>query len=224
MQPEAAGTEEWMVEESAKAGFNVYSPRIGFDDLAAVRQVTEWCQKYGIYHMPWMRGSLTSSDGPASDGKRMVWANGVEQPLWSPNADEFWAWTEQYIVEYAKMGAENRHIMGVFLIYENYAPAEPPTSTTCSYDDIYPREIPPMPRGLNCPNSNSARARHGSTNKASTKPSKSSKSNTGASGAGACASWSTNTTPRFSSASIPRPARRSCSGPPTPNGPPQKHP
>jgi len=137
MQPEADWkTEEWMVEESAKAGFNVYSPRIGFDDLAAVRQVTEWCQKYGIYHMPWMRGSLTSSDGPASDGKRMVWANGVEQPLWSPNADEFWAWTEQYIVEYAKMGAENRHIMGVFLDYENYAPGRAANLYDLSYDDI----------------------------------------------------------------------------------------
>ena len=37
MQPEAAWkTEEWMIEESARAGFNVYSPRIGFDDLSCV--------------------------------------------------------------------------------------------------------------------------------------------------------------------------------------------
>lgn len=137
MQPEAKWkTEEWMIEETANAGFNVFSPRIGFDDLDAVRQVTEWCEKHGIYHMPWMRGSLTAPDGPEANGKRMVWANGIEQPLWSPNADEFWTWTEKYILEYAKMSAENRHIMGVFLDYENYAPGRSGNLYSLSYDDI----------------------------------------------------------------------------------------
>ena len=137
MQPEAKWkTEEWMIEETANAGFNVFSPRIGFDDLDAVRKVTEWCEKHGIYHMPWMRGSLTAPDGPEANGKRMVWANGIEQPLWSPNADEFWTWTEKYILEYAKMSAENRHIMGVFLDYENYAPGRSGNLYSLSYDDI----------------------------------------------------------------------------------------
>ena len=137
MQPEEKWkTEEWMIEETANAGFNVFSPRIGFDDLDAVRKVTEWCEKHGIYHMPWMRGSLTAPDGPEANGKRMVWANGIEQPLWSPNADEFWTWTEKYILEYAKMSAENRHIMGVFLDYENYAPGRSGNLYSLSYDDI----------------------------------------------------------------------------------------
>jgi len=104
--------------------------------MAAVRRVTEWCEKYGIYHLPWMRGSLTSPKGPEADGKRMLWANGTEQPLWSPNADEFWAWTEKYIIEYAKMSAENPHIMGVFLDYENYAPGRSGNLYSLSYDDI----------------------------------------------------------------------------------------
>lgn len=137
MQPKAGWkTEEWMIKESAEAGFNVYSPRIGFDDLAAVRQVTEWCEKYGLYHLPWMRGSLTSPKGSEADGKRMLWANGTEQPLWSPNADEFWAWTEKYIIEYAKMSAENPHILGVFLDYENYAPGRSGNLYSLSYDDL----------------------------------------------------------------------------------------
>ncbi len=139
MQPEAGWTtEEWMVKEAADAGFNVYSPRAGYDRLDDVRQVTEWCQKYGIYHMPWMRGSLgVADDNEAANGKRMVWASGGEQPLWSPNSDEFWAWTTKYIVEYAKISVEMPGLMGVFLDYENYAKG--PRGGNCydlSYDDL----------------------------------------------------------------------------------------
>ena len=72
--------------------------------------------------MPWMRGSLGAPDGAEADGKRVVWENGGEQPLYSPNSDAFWEWTTRYIVEYAKMSVELPAIMGVFLDYENYAP------------------------------------------------------------------------------------------------------
>ena len=118
MQPQARWTtEEWMVKATAEAGFNVFSPRRGHDRLDEVRQVTEWCRKYGIYHMPWMRGSLNAPGGAEADGKRLVWASGNEQPLWSPNSDEFWNWTNRYIVEYAKISIQNNHLMGVFLDY-----------------------------------------------------------------------------------------------------------
>ena len=62
-------TEEWMIKEAADAGFNVFSPRRGNDNLDEVRDVTEWCEKYGIYHMPWMRGSLSVPKGAKADGK-----------------------------------------------------------------------------------------------------------------------------------------------------------
>ena len=66
MQPEANWvTEEWMIRETAEADFNVYSPRLGHDRLDEVRRVSAWCQKYGIYHMPWMRGSLSAPKMPA---------------------------------------------------------------------------------------------------------------------------------------------------------------
>ena len=123
MQPEAGWhTEEWMVEEAARAGFNVWSPRRGHEDLDEVLRVNKWCRKYGIFHIPWMRGTLAAPEGEAADGKRVVWASGSEQPLWSPNSDEFWEWTTQYIVEYAKMAAADSTLIGVFLDYENYAP------------------------------------------------------------------------------------------------------
>ena len=129
-------TEEWVVKETADAGFNVYSPRLGHDNLEEVALVTQWCEKYGIYHMPWMRGTLEAPKGPEADGKRMLWAIG-EQPLWSPNSDEFWEWTTKYIVEYARMSAENPHIMGVFLDYENYAQGPRLNNLYgLSYDDI----------------------------------------------------------------------------------------
>ncbi len=135
MQPTADWvTQEWMVKEAADAGFNVFSPRIGHARLDEVRRVTGWCEKYGVFHMPWMRGSLTAPEGTVADGKRLVWSSGTEQPLWSPNADEFWDWTTEYIVEYAKMSAENSHLMGVFLDYENYAPGKQGNLYALSYD------------------------------------------------------------------------------------------
>lgn len=136
MQPEADWvTEEWMVRAAADAGFNVFSPRAGHERLDEVRRVAAWCRKYNIYHMPWMRGSLTAPAAAAADGKRMLWSSGLEQPLWSPNADEFWRWTTQYIVEYARISRENEHLVGVFLDYENYAPGRPANLYDLSYDD-----------------------------------------------------------------------------------------
>lgn len=137
MQPVAKWTtEEWMVRETAEAGFNVYSPRRGFDDLGAVRQVTEWCRKYGIYHMIWMRGTRNAPAGSQADGKRVVWASGNEQLLWSVNSDEFWDWTTRYIEQYARISANNPHLIGVFLDYENYAKGKQGNLYSLGYDDI----------------------------------------------------------------------------------------
>ncbi len=128
--------QEWMVDEAVQAGFNVISPRSGADDLDNVRRVARWCADRGIFYMPWMRGTLTAPDGPEADGKRLVWASGIEQALWSPNSDEFWRWVTDYIVEYARISAENKHLMGVFLDYENYAPGKPGNCYDLSYDDL----------------------------------------------------------------------------------------
>jgi hypothetical protein len=136
MQPvEKWVTKEWMVKEAAEAGFNVFSPRKGFDRPDEVRDVTEWCRKYGIFHMPWMRGSLAAPEDDTAKGKRLVWANGTEQPLWSVNSDEFWAWTRKYIILYAKLSAENPSLCGVFLDYENYAKRKCGNLYSLSYDD-----------------------------------------------------------------------------------------
>lgn len=123
-------TAPWMIAEAATAGFNVYSPRIGFDDLDAVRRVTDWCAAEGVYHLVWMRGTLVA---PA-EGERLVWANGVEQELYSPCADAFWAWTERYILEYARLAAEQPALLGVFLDYENYSPNAQGNGYELSYD------------------------------------------------------------------------------------------
>ena len=137
MQPEAKWvTEEWMVKATADAGFNVFSPRIGHERLDEVRRVAAWCSQHGIFHMPWMRGSLTAPEGPEADGKRVVWEDGTEQALWSPNADAFWDWTTRYIVEYARISLELPALMGVFLDYENYAPGGQGNLYSLSYDDI----------------------------------------------------------------------------------------
>lgn len=137
MQPtEGWVTKEWMVREAAEAGFNVFSPRSGHDRLDEVRQVTEWCEKYGVFHMPWMRGSLEAPRGQEADGKRVLWADGDEQTLWSPCSDEFWEWTTKYVVEYAKLSAQTDHIIGVFLDYENYWPGGQGNLYEVSYENV----------------------------------------------------------------------------------------
>lgn len=141
MQPEAKWkTEEWMIRETAEAGFNVYSPRTGYADLDAVRRVTKWCAKYGIYHQVWMRGTLGVAKGDLekAKGQMLVWRNGGEQPMWSPCSDRFWEWTTRYIVEYAKISAVDPHLMGVFLDYENYAKGTRMSGTVydLSYDQM----------------------------------------------------------------------------------------
>lgn len=132
-------TEEWMVQEVAEAGFNVFSPRRGSHDLDAVRQVTDWCEQHGIYHQVWMRGTLLvpEDEREAAAGRMLVWRNGNEQVLWSPNADEFWDWTTEWVLEYARISAEKPHLIGVFLDYENYAPR--PRMSGTVYDLSYDR-------------------------------------------------------------------------------------
>ena len=135
MQPEAGWhTEQWMVKETADAGFNVWSPRRAHG-LDEVRQVTEWCREEGILHIPWMRGTLrVGLDDPAADGKRMVQESGLEDTLWSPNSDELWEWKNNLILDYARISAEMPELFGVFLDYENYS-----LGVNCyplSYDDI----------------------------------------------------------------------------------------
>ncbi|MFW5868004.1 MAG: hypothetical protein ACOCX2_09325, partial [Armatimonadota bacterium] len=135
MQPEAGWhTEQWMVEEAADAGFNVFSPRRA-NDLAEVRDVTRWCEEAGMLHIPWMRGTLAvAPDNAEADGRRMVEASGLVDDLWSPNSDELWDWMTEQIVDYAEIGVEMPALFGVFLDYENYA-----KGTNCyplSYDMI----------------------------------------------------------------------------------------
>lgn len=143
MQPEEGWvTKEWMVKEAAEAGFNVYSPRHGYNRLEEVRRVARWCGKYGIFHMVWMRGSLSAPEGKEAEGKRVVWSIGAEQPLWSPNSDELWDWMTRYIVEYAKISTEIPSLMGVFLDYENYAPGRREGNLySLSYDDVIMRKF-----------------------------------------------------------------------------------
>ncbi|MBM4084546.1 MAG: hypothetical protein FJ272_07130 [Planctomycetes bacterium] len=129
-------TKEWMVEATAGAGFNVYSPRSGYERLDEVRQVAAWCEKHSIYYMPWMRGSLDVPARAKADGRRLLWSSGNEQPLWSPNSDEFWEWMRRYIVQYAEMSKTHPHLIGVFLDFENYAVGKERNLYSLSYDDL----------------------------------------------------------------------------------------
>ncbi|MGI5817545.1 MAG: hypothetical protein ACOX9R_05545 [Armatimonadota bacterium] len=132
-----ASSAQWVVEETAAAGFNVYSPRSGYDDLEMVRQVADWCAASGIGHMVWMRGTLKAPDGARSEGRRAVWADGHEEELWSPNSDELWEWLTRHITEYARISAERPALLGVILDFESYAPGKGPTFVyPYSYDDL----------------------------------------------------------------------------------------
>ncbi len=151
MQPEAKWTtERWMVEATAKAGFNVYCPRQGFDRPDEVRQIAQWCAELGIYYVPWMRASLEAPAGPSAEGKKVVWATGQEQPLWSPNSDELWQWFEKHVTYYAKLRKENPYVLGVFVDFENYAPGRVANLYDLSYDQMIMRQFAEE-RGLALP-------------------------------------------------------------------------
>jgi len=117
------------VREIAEAGFNVVSPRLGNDDMNEVRKIAGLAQKYGIYHMPWMRGTLV-----AKGDVKLVWRDGSEQELASPNSDELWDWMTGLIVSYAKISTEYPNLSGVFLDYENYSPGNQGNCYDLSYD------------------------------------------------------------------------------------------
>jgi len=118
------------VREIADAGFNVVSPRLGNDDMKEVRKIAAAAAKCGIFHMPWMRGTMI-----AKGDCKMVWADGREQELASPNSDKLWEWMTGLIVNYAKISVEQPALIGVFLDYENYSPGGQGNGYELSYDD-----------------------------------------------------------------------------------------
>ena len=123
------------IEEIVAAGFNVVSPRQGGGDLAEVRKVAGLAGKHGLRHMPWMRGTLlVPEDEPAHSGKRLVWADGTQQDLYSPNAEELWEWMSGQILGYARISVDEPALMGVFLDFENYAPRAQSDAYALSYD------------------------------------------------------------------------------------------
>ncbi len=124
--------DEGVVKETAAAGFNVICPRSGGSDLDRVRNVAQLAEKYGIYHMVWMRGTKGAQDKP--ERVRYVWPNGHVSNLYSPNSDEFWEWTNDLIINYAKISAEEPALIGVFLDYEVYDRPKFGNGYTLSYD------------------------------------------------------------------------------------------
>lgn len=127
-------TNKWVftgahMQEIRDAGFNVVSPRIGGHDVPRARKQAELAAEHELYYMAWMRGTL-SAKGPL----RMVWQDGKEQPLCSPNSDEFWDWTTEIVLGHARTSVEVPSFLGVFLDYENYAPESQGNCYALSYD------------------------------------------------------------------------------------------
>jgi len=124
------------VAEIADAGFNVVVPRVGCEDMARVKRVADMARDRGIFYMAWMRGTLT-----ATSGTKLVWANGADQDLYSPNADELWDWMTGLILGHARLSVENPAIVGSFLDFENYAKRSQGNCYALSYDDKILREF-----------------------------------------------------------------------------------
>lgn len=123
------------VAEIANAGFNVVSPRRGNKDIDEVRRIAKLARTHGIRHLPWMRGTLlVPEDLPDDSDVRLVWADGTQQDLYSPNAEELWDWMSQQILAFARVSVEEPALMGVFLDFENYAPRSQSNAYPLSYD------------------------------------------------------------------------------------------
>ena len=146
-------TNKWVftaahMQEIRDAAFNVVCPRIGGHDVPRARKQAELAARHELYYMAWMRGTLTAK-GPV----RMVWQGGTEQPLCSPNSDEFWEWTTEIVLGHARTSVEVPSFLGVFLDYENYAPGGQGNCYALSYDtkilaefaEAQDRELPDLP-------------------------------------------------------------------------------
>ena len=127
------------IREIRDAGFNVVVPRYGGEDLARVRDVAKRAKMHGMCYMPWLRGTLHAYY-KNSNNQRMVWKNGVESRMYSPNADAFWQWWTPLILGYAKISAQEDSLIGVFLDFENYFEGRG-AAYDLSYDDIIFREF-----------------------------------------------------------------------------------
>ncbi len=118
------------VDEIRDAGFNVVVPRVGGTDLKRVERVAELARQRGVFYMAWMRGTLGTKTGT-----KLVWQNGAQQDLYSPNTDELWDWMTRLILGHARLSAKNPAIIGTFLDYENYAKGKRGNCYALSYDE-----------------------------------------------------------------------------------------
>lgn len=138
-----------IMKEIKDAGFNVVSPRIGGHSLPLCEEQAKMAADAGLYYMAWMRGTLT-----AKQNVRMVWKDGTEQDLCSPNSDEFWDWTTNLVLGHAKISARIPTFIGSFLDYENYSANGRDNCYALSYDDkiiaefakSIGKEIPVLPK------------------------------------------------------------------------------
>ena len=128
-------TKEHM-REIREAGFNVVCPRRGGYDPARSRKQALMAQEEGLYFVAWIRGSL-EADGNV----KMVWQDGKEQNICSPNSDKLWDMITRLIVEHAKISADVPAFIGTFLDYENYAPDKPSVSPHNCYELSYDQKI-----------------------------------------------------------------------------------
>jgi len=111
---------DWILQpehfkEIRDAGFNVVSPRIGGADPARIRRDAQHSAEAGLFYLPWIRATVRSVTGT-----RLVWPNGQEQNLLSPNSDELWEKLSATILEHARISTEFPSLLGSFLDFENY--------------------------------------------------------------------------------------------------------
>lgn len=142
------------MREIKDAGFNVVSPRIGGHNLRICREQAKMAADAELYYMAWMRGTMT-----AKEDVKMVWQDGTEQNLCSPNAEEFWRWTTEIVLGHAKISVDIPTFVGSFLDYENYSPDSRGNCYGLSYDHkilaefgkSIGRVIPELPRAERYP-------------------------------------------------------------------------
>ncbi len=151
-----------LVEEDYKqisqVGFNIICPRYYGDNPVCVEEGAKFAQKYGMYYMVWLRGSL-----PATIAKRRwihspkicvlerekqsdyvpvkyTLKSGYAFDLLSPNSDELWEILEQNIMAVVKL-SKTYPILGVFLDFELYARPLPKKRPGHLYDLSYDQKI-----------------------------------------------------------------------------------
>jgi hypothetical protein len=120
----------------ADLGFNVVAPRYGAKSPKDVEKAAILANKYGMYYMGWLRGSIRCNDPQ----RQYTLSSGFRFNIYSPNSEIFWEKLSKQIMVLVNLG-KKYPVHGTFIDLENYARPLPKEWSGHCYTYSYDKEF-----------------------------------------------------------------------------------